>query len=204
MISYVKGILTETFEDTIVVEANGIGYNIKVPMTLFSAMPQTGAQVKIYTYLNVREDAMNLFGFANRDDLNIFKLLITVSGIGPKGALGILSTITPDDLRLAVLSDDAKAISKAPGIGAKTAKKLIIELKDKLKLEDAFEKLSQPDTVLTDGSTNEDGRAEAIQALVALGYGNSEAIQAVRKVENADNKDSETVLKEALKNLTLL
>lgn len=202
MISYVKGTLTEIIDDTIIVENNGIGYNIKVPMSLISVLPGMGAQVKIYTFLNVREDAMNLFGFMTRDDLNIFKLLITVSGIGPKGALGILSTISPDDLRLAVLSDDAKAISKAPGIGAKTAQRLIIELKDKLKLEDAFDKLSQTD--ITDAPVGNDGRTEAIQALVALGYGNSEAIQAVRKVENVESKDSETVLKEALKKLALI
>lgn len=203
MISYVKGELTEVFEDTIVVENHGIGYNIKVPASMVSRIPSAGTDIKVYTYLYVREDAMNLYGFLTRDDLDVFKLLITVNGIGPKGALGILSTITPDDLRFAVLSDDVKMISSAPGIGAKTAQKLIIELKDKLKLEEAFEKRLASDD--NNGITQlSDARNEAIQALVALGYGNSEALKAVKQIDTLDMKDSEMILKEALKKLVFL
>lgn len=202
MISYIRGELTEVFDEIIVVENNGIGYNIRVPASLLSRIPKVGTDVKVYTYLYVREDAMNLYGFLTRDDLDVFKLLITVNGIGPKGALGILSTITPDELRFAVLSDDVKLISRAPGIGSKTAQKLIIELKDKLKLEDAFEKklIHNNEEIATDL----DGKNEAIQALVALGYGSAEAIKAVRQVEHLDEKDSESILKEALKKLTFL
>ena len=207
MISFVKGELVEVFEDTIVLENNGIGYNIRVPASLLSNMPSIGEHFKVYTYLQVREDAMNLFGFLSREDLDIFKMLINVNGIGPKGALAILSTITPDDLRFAVLSDDIKLISSAPGIGAKTAQKLIIELKDKIKLADAFEKAfgdADKNTVqMVDNSANA-ARNEAIEALVALGYGSSEAIRAVKQVEDLDNKDSETILKEALRKLALL
>ena len=139
MISYIKGELTEIFDDAIVVENNGIGFNIRVPASVISEFSVVGEQVKVYTYLQIREDAHSLYGFLTRDDLDIFKMLINVNGIGPKGALAILSTITPDDLRFAVLSDDVKLISSAPGIGAKTAQKLIIEFKDKIKLADAFE-----------------------------------------------------------------
>ena len=201
MISYIKGELTEVFEDTVVVETNGIGYNIRVPGSVLDRLPSVGRSVRIYTYLYVKEDAMNLFGFLNRDDLSVFKLLLNVSGIGPKGALAILSTIGPDDLRFAVLSEDVKTISSAPGIGAKTAKRLIIELKDKLKLAEVFEtalankeKASSENDVLL-------ARNEAVEALVALGYASAQAMKAVQQVENAEEKDSEQILKEALKKL---
>ena len=184
MISYIKGELTEVFEDTVVVETNGIGYNIRVPGSVLDRLPSVGSSVRIYTYLYVKEDAMNLFGFLNRDDLSVFKLLLNVSGIGPKGALAILSTIGPDDLRFAVLSEDVKTISSAPGIGAKTAKRLIIELKDKLKLAEVFEtalankeKASSENDVLL-------ARNEAVEALVALGYASAQAMKAVQQVEN--------------------
>lgn len=201
MISYIKGELTEVFEDTVVVETNGIGYNIRVPGSVLDRLPSVGSSVRIYTYLYVKEDAMNLFGFLNRDDLSVFKLLLNVSGIGPKGALAILSTIEPDDLRFAVLSEDVKMISSAPGIGAKTAKRLIIELKDKLKLAEVFEtalankeKASSENDVLL-------AKNEAVEALVALGYASAQAMKAVQQVENAEEKDSEQILKEALKKL---
>lgn len=201
MISYIKGELTEVFEDTVVVETNGIGYNIRVPGSVLDRLPSVGSPVRIYTYLYVKEDAMNLFGFLSRDDLSVFKLLLNVSGIGPKGALAILSTIGPDDLRFAVLSEDVKTISSAPGIGAKTAKRLIIELKDKLKLAEVFEtalankeKASSENDVLL-------AKNEAVEALVALGYASAQAMKAVQQVENAEEKDSEQILKEALKKL---
>lgn len=202
MISYIKGELTEIFENVIVIEnSSGIGMNITVPESVLARMPAVGSEVKIYTYLHVKEDALTLYGFLNRDDLNVFRLLITVNGIGPKGALGILSTIPPDDLRFAVLSDDVKAISAAPGIGAKTAQKLIIELKDKLSLSEAFEmKLSHNESG-KEAAAAGDARSDAIQALTALGYGRSEAVRAVSLIENAEGMDSEALLKEALRKL---
>lgn len=203
MISYIKGELTEVSETSIVVEtSSGIGMNIIVPQTVIDKMPPCGSMVKIHTYLNVKEDSMTLYGFINREDVDIFRLLITVNGIGPKGALAILSTITPDDLRFAVLSDDVKAISRAPGIGAKTAQRMIIELKDKLKLEDAFEiRLShEEDGELPAG----DARNDTVQALVALGYGRSEAARAVNMVDGADSMDSEQLIKATLKKLAMI
>ena len=140
MYAYIKGELAEKNIDSIVVEAAGVGYLIYIPTQYFDMLPDEGEDVKIYTYLCVREDAMILYGFLSKDDLEIFKMLITVSGIGPKGGLAILSTLPADDLRFAILSGDSKAISKAPGIGAKTAQRVILDLKDKLSLEDAFEK----------------------------------------------------------------
>ena len=144
---------------------------------------------------------MQLFGFLTKEELEIFKMLIGVSGIGPKGGLNILSSLSGDELRFAVLSEDVKTISSAPGIGAKTAKRLIIELKDKLKLAEVFETAlankekapSENDVLLA--------RNEAVEALVALGYASAQAMKAVQQVENAEEKDSEQILKEALKKL---
>lgn len=208
MIAFVKGELEYVSEDIIVVESNGVGMEIRVPYTVIEQLPSVGDMVKVHTYLYVREDVLQLYGFASREDLEVFKLLITVNGIGPKAALGILSTLSTDDLRFAVLSDDAKAISKAPGIGAKTASKLILELKDKLKLEDAFEaRISREETQITMAlgiTDTKTVRNEAIQALVALGYSNSDAMKAVRSVEITDTMDVEEVLKLSLKKMSFL
>ena len=139
MYSYIIGEFVEMTPEGIVIENNGIGYDIKTSSLTAENIPKSGEFVKVYTYLHVREDDMSLYGFLTRDELNVFKLLINVNGIGPKGALGILSAISTDDLRFAVLSDDVNLIKSCPGVGAKTAQRLIIELKDKLKVEEAFE-----------------------------------------------------------------
>lgn len=206
MIAFVKGELAEIKENTIIIDNHGLGYEIAVPQTVFSKLPALHNEIKIHTYMQVKEDGMALFGFTSKDDLKVFKLLITVNGIGPKGALGILSALSADDLRFAILAEDAKAIAKAPGIGAKTASKLILELKDKFKLEDAFEQrlMNATDEVLTDRSTMDGICNEAVQALVALGYGSSEAMRAVKMVQITSDMDSEKVLKLALKNIGLV
>lgn len=203
MISYIRGEISEIEEDLLVLEANGIGYNIRITMETASNLPSIGEDIKIYTYMHVREDDVSLFGFLTKDDLKVFKLLIGVSGIGPKGALGILSALTADDIRFAVLSDDVKAISKAPGIGTKTAQKLIIELKDKLKLEDAFEARLENNSNSVNAASN-DAKGEAVMALTALGYSNSEALRAVKEAGITDDMDSEAILKAALKKLSFL
>lgn len=204
MISFVRGTLSEILENVVVVDNNGVGYNVEVPFSVISGLPAIGSEVKLYTYLSVREDAMKLFGFLTRDDLNIFKLLIGVSGIGPKGALAILSAMTPNDLRIAVMSDDAKAIAKAPGIGLKTAQKLIIEAKGKISVPDYMDSGSTSLSAAAAIPEEADPRAEAIAALTALGYSNSEAVLAVKKVEYTDGMDAEAVLKASLKHLTFL
>ena len=199
MIGYVKGILEEADDQCIIVDNHGIGYRIFVPGSVFSGAIPIGQEVKIYTYLNVKEDAMQLYGFATRDDLRVFKLLLGVNGIGPKAGLGILSALSADDLRFAVLADDAAAIAKAPGIGKKTAQKLILELKDKLDLEDAFEqKLANQSAAGIPETEGDNQLQEAVQALVALGYPNTDALRAVKKVEGAETMDVETLLKAAL------
>ena len=140
MISYIRGELIAIEEEKVIVDVNGVGFGIFMPGQAMNMLPTIGEEVKLHTYMNVREDAIQLFGFLTRDDLNVFKLVIGVSGIGPKGGLSILSHLSPDDLRFAVMSHDVKAISGAPGIGKKTAEKLIIELKDKLSIEDVLER----------------------------------------------------------------
>lgn len=146
---------------------------------------------------------MELYGFLTRDDLNVFKLLLGVSGIGPKGALAILTVMTPDDLRFAVLGEDAKAIAKAPGIGSKTAQRLILELKDKLKLEDVFERKAAS-AEAGQGDALSGVKSEAVQALAALGYSSSEALKAVNGVELIPDITVEEVLKAALKQMAFL
>ena len=163
----------------------------------------TGQTVKVYTYLHVKEELMELYGFLTRDDLTVFKLLLGVSGIGPKGALAILAVMTPDDLRFAVLGEDAKAISKAPGIGSKTAKRLILELKDKLKLEDAFE-LKMEHAASEQENSLAGAKSEAVQALTALGYSPSESLKAVEGVGVTPDMTVEEVLREALKQMSFL
>lgn len=144
---------------------------------------------------------MILYGFFSKDDLEIFKLLITVSGIGPKGGLAILSTLSADDLRFAILSGDSKAISKAPGIGAKTAQRVILDLKDKLSLEDAFEKKLENQASGVAASMNSTVKNDAVMALNALGYSSTESLKAVSKVDITEDMDVEDVLKLALKNM---
>lgn len=197
MIAFIKGVLEALDENRIVVENHGIGYEILVAGSVLQALPRPGNEVKIHTYMHVREDAIQLFGFLTRDDLAMFKLLITVSGVGPKGALGVLTAMDADKLRLAILTDDAKAIARAPGIGAKTAGKVILELRDKIS-KDAL----LPDSFAGDSdvSPNADATAdrEAVQALTALGYSASQAAVAVKKV-SAPGMTVEEILKQSLR-----
>lgn len=204
MYSYIKGTLEEVSEDLIVVENNGIGYNIHISARMLDALPVRGEQVKIYTYLYVKEDAFSLFGFPSRDELEMFKLLINVSGIGPKGGLAVLSVLSANDLRFAIVAEDAKTISKAPGVGSKTAKRLIIELKDKIDLGDAIETgFEEMETPVAGGSSNSRIRKEASEALVALGYSATEASKVLSGIEITEDDDVESVLKTALKNMAL-
>ena len=200
MIAYIKGVLEDIGVGSVVVDNNGVGYEISVPDNLVNELPAIGNEVKIYTYLHVREDVMQLFGFLEKSDVEMFCLLITVSGIGPKGALGILSVLTSEDLKFAILAGDAKTISSAPGIGKKSAENTILELKDKVKLVDAFEaKLEK--TQKKEQNSNSLARQEAAEALVALGYNQSEALKAIRKVDMTEDMNTETLLKLALKNI---
>lgn len=206
MISYIKGPLTAIEEDVIVVEAGGVGMGIHVPLSVLDRLPGIGREVTVYTYFQVREDAMSLYGFLNRQDREMFRQLIGVNGVGPKASLGILSTMTPDDLRMAIVTGDAKAISRAPGIGPKTAQRLILDLKDKVSMEEVLGNLALP----SDGGASAalgtigmgEAAKEAVQALVALGYSNMEANKAVKQVEVTETMTAEDVLKASLRYLS--
>ena len=203
MISFIRGLVADTTENAVILENNGIGYEIFMTGSSIEQVSRIDGEVKIRTYFQVREDAMQLYGFLSKDDLEMFRLLLNVNGIGPKAALGVLAGLTADELRFAVLSDDIKTISKAPGIGKKTAQKLILELKDKLKLEDAFEKklAHEQEAASVSGFLIHDGRQEAAEALIALGYSSTDAMKAVRKVTDVSPDDVEALLKAALKQL---
>ena len=201
MIAFIKGELAVTRPGVIVVEAGGLGYEINVPSSLFGKLPGIGGTVLIHTYFQVREDGVSLFGFLKKDDLEVFKLLIGVNGIGPKGALGVLSSITADNLRFAVLAEDTKTLEKLPGIGKKTAGRLILDLKDKFGLEEAFEQKLENVKADTEQAGISDAAAEeAIQALTALGYPAAEALKAVRQVTITPEMTAEDVLRLSLKN----
>lgn len=204
MIGFIRGTVDEIMEDSLIIDNNGMGWQIYVPGSLLDGNIHQGDEVKLYTYLSVSENAIGLYGFFTRDDLEVFRMLLNVSGIGPKGALGVLGALGSDNLRFAVLADDAAAIAKAPGIGKKTAQKIVLELKDKFALDDAFEKklahVQQNSSVSAgEGSAADD----AVQALIALGYSGTEALQAVKKADISPEMNTEAVLKAALRHLSL-
>ena len=202
MIAYVKGIVDDIAEDNAVIDVGGMGYNVKISADTAAKLPGIGEKVKLYTYTNVREDAIQLYGFLSKNDLEIFKRCITVSGIGPKGALAILSGLDADSLRFAIMSGDVKAITKAPGIGARTAERLILELKDKIKIDDTIiGKEIESARAANVGTVDSPQKQEAVEALVSLGYGNAEAVKAVNSIEGIETMDSGTVLKAALKKM---
>ena len=198
MIGYIKGTVEDAAGDILLLDHGGMGFRIHMAADSLAREVRPGDQVKIYTYLHVKEDAMQLYGFFSEDDLDVFKLLLGVNGIGPRAALGILSGLSADELRFAVLSEDAAAIARAPGVGKKTAQKLILELKDKFDLEEAFEK-KLTGQKQKEEQTGSAAAEEAVQALVALGYSNTEAFQAVKKAAVSPDMETEAILKPALK-----
>ncbi|MGN0248590.1 MAG: Holliday junction branch migration protein RuvA [Acetatifactor sp.] len=201
MIAYVNGILEDVNEENAVLDVNGIGYNIRISADTASRLPGIGEPVRLYTYTCVREDAFLLYGFLSKSDLDIFKKLITVNGLGPKGGLAILSVMDADELRYAIMSGDAKAISQAPGIGAKTAQRVILDLKDKITIDDVL--ISKEISATANGSFHIDSiqKQEAVEALVSLGYGQAESAKAVNAIEGIENMDSGAILKAALKRM---
>ena len=205
LIAYVNGIIEYIEEGLCVVDVGGIGMNVFISGSTMDRMPGIGEAVKLYTYTSVKEDSFTLYGFLSRDELSLFKMLITVNGIGPKGGLSILSVMTPDDLRFAIMAGDSKSISAAPGIGKKTAERITLELRDKIKVSED-DMLGNSVAVTMDDLSGDasSARDEAVAALVALGYNSTDAMKAVRKVLKADESaasDTEVLLKLALKEM---
>ena len=201
MISYIKGILEDMSPGMVVVDNHGIGYQMMVPMR-GESFPKIGQEIKIYTHMHVREDDVSLFGFLSKEEKEAFELLIGVNGIGPNVGLSVLSTLSVYELKMAVGSEDVKTISKTPGLGPKGAKKLILELKDKL----SFEELEEDGVgaeIFDTSADSSDSVMITIEGLVSLGYSKSEAAIAVNKVEDAKDLTPEELLKKALKNIMI-
>lgn len=203
MIAYIKGTAVYANEECIVVDNQGIGYEVKTSISTYSQV-HIGQEVTLYTYLYVREDLLALYGFLSQEELRVFKLLLGVSGIGPKVAVSILSTLRVEDLYYAVISEDVRSIARTPGIGPKGARRLIIELKDKLDLADLG--IGQEELPAAAADLPGDGSqiTDTMEALIALGYSNGEAYRAIHKVPGAENMDTEQLLKEALKRIMTL
>jgi Holliday junction DNA helicase RuvA len=198
MIAFLRGELAAKGEDFAVIDVGGVGYEAQVTTSDASALPGIGDPVMIYTYLYVREDVIGLYGFLRRDDLTVFKQLLTVSGVGPRGALGILSALSASQLRMAILAEDVKSITRAPGIGARTVKRLIIELKDKMNLEDVLE-TGEGEQV--QAAADPAAGKEVVLAIGSLGYSRSDALRAVKSVSGADAMEEEELLRQALKEI---
>ena len=198
MIGFIRGILAEKGNGYIIVDVNGVGYEIFVPVNSGAYMAAEGNDIMVYTAMMVREDDVSLYGFSRKGELEAFKKLITVSGVGAKAAISVLSAFTLEQLQQAIVFEDSKALTKANGIGKKTAERIVLELKDKFSAEgqDSTVQLSE-ETAAPDGSS---GRAEAVSALVALGYSRGEAAGALASVKETD-LSAEEYIRQALKKL---
>lgn len=204
MYAYFIGKVAHIGNDGIVLETNGIGYNIIMSARDLSELIP-GDELKIYTYTSVREDAIWLYGFLDKDSLDFFKLLLTVSGVGPKGAMGILSGASLDDIQVAIIAQDQKALSRLPGIGAKTAARIILDLKDKVSADDILSGITDTDA---SGRGKDNAaragsgvKAEATTVLTTLGYSASEAMRAIGKVELTEDITPEELVTLALREL---
>ena len=204
MIYHVNGTLEYCEVGFCVIDCNGVGYKLTVSDNTFSEIcSHVGENAKLLTYLQVREDGVELFGFATESELEAFKLLITVSGVGPKAAIAILSVFSPDKLFITIMNEDTKAIAKANGIGAKTAARIVLELKDKVS-KSYTESVSIPKTSTTNRNSEPIGTSklsDAQSALLVLGYTKAEVISALRGVD-ISNKETDDIIRLALKNLS--
>lgn len=200
MFAYVKGVLESKNENYIVIDVNGIGYKIFMPNSGINKLPDIGQTVKVHTYYYVREDNISLYGFNTQEELKMFELLISVSGIGTKSALAILSEISPSSFALSVISGDVTSLVKIPGIGNKTAQRMILELKDKLKTEQAITRNSIKNENI-EYNNNQDNISEASSALQVLGYTKKE-VDKVLSSNDFNGLSIEDIIKEALKKLS--
>ena len=200
MLAYIKGTVEEIGEDYVVVENQNMGYYVKTPGSVVMNISGLHSEVKLHTYMYVREDELSLYGFLSKDALELFQLLIAVNGVGPKAASAILTALSEDELRMAVLSGDVKALTKANGIGAKGAQRIIMELKDKICLDDMVG-IGDVSEYEAPGQAGGDAVVEASMALVSLGYSNTEALRAVKAIGATEGMEAEEIIKLALKKL---
>ena len=196
MIAFLKGILEENRPGNLVIDVNGVGYNVAVSESVSESLPSIGNEIKVYTYLSVREDGMSLYGFLTRDELDMFNLLIGVSGVGPKGAQALLRIADVPVIKYFIVTGDVASLSKAPTIGKKTAERIIVDLKDKLAKEPLIGTVSDVPSQ-PDGKLSQDA-LDAIEALAALGYDKKEAKAAVLKIEHLEELNTNEILKLSL------
>ncbi len=199
MITFLDGILEDVDRDCAIINVGGIGFRVFMGIPGLSALPPQGEQTRVYTWMQVREDGMSLYGFHTKEELSLFRKVISVSGIGPKGGLALLGTLPPEDLMFAIVSGDSATIAKAPGIGKRMAERLILELKDKVNPEEALE-----DYISRGNQEKASGNGplpEALQALVALGYSQAEARAALKEIPDAESMDVQAILQQAFKHL---
>lgn len=195
MIYHLKGTVDVKKDSYIIIDVNGMGYKVSMPETALQNI-EVNEKIKVYTYLRISEDDINLYGFLTSEELAMFELLISVGGIGSKSALKILSNIAPSKFALAVISDDVKSLTKLPGIGAKTAQRIILELKDKMKTEEAIEDQKEEKTFIIEGAVK-----DAADALQVLGYARKDIENALEKIDSKD-LSVEDIIKLGLKNLS--
>lgn len=197
MISFIKGYAEIFKENIVLIENNGIGYKIFVTETVLNSINKNSGEMKIYTYMNVKEDEISLFGFLNVSELDIFQKLISVSGVGPKGAISLLNSMSPSEIALAIITSDIKALSKGQGIGKKTAERITLELKDKIETTDAMG-INKEDFAQAE---NDENKIEAIEALISLGFSRSEVVSAINKIK--EDLPSDKLISKALKSLSM-
>ena len=202
MYAYINGTVADVYPDLVVLDVNDIGYNVHISGKTASQLPLPGQKVKLYTYTSVREDAIELLGFMTRDDLNVFKDLISVSGVGPKSALNLLSVMDADSIRVAIVTGDVKGLSKAPGLGKKSAERIIVDLKSKYGSNEvkgaSAGTLTSPQDSL-DNSGLSPNFVEAAEALMALGFGRNEIVGTMKNLGLDDNADVDLIISETLK-----
>jgi len=200
MIAYVKGILAMVNDQSVVMDVNGVGYLVNVSTATLSRLPVKGSQLQLFTYMQATESGQFLHGFLTQEEVRMFTLLISVSGIGPKVATATLGALSPQEIIMAVIAEDAIALSKAPGIGKKTAQRLVLELRDKIKTSDAWEESSGMVAQTMAGASSSGEKQDAMDALLALGYGRAEAMQVVLEVAE-DGMMADMLIRQALKKL---
>ena len=203
MIAYVKGSLAFINDQSVVVDVNGVGYLVNVSGTTLSRLPAKDGQLQLFTYLQTTESGQSLHGFLTQEEVRMFMLLISVSGIGPKVATAVLGALSPQDIIMAIIAEDAVALSKAPGVGKKTAQRVMLELRDKIKTSDAWEDSGGMADMPQSGNVQKGEKQDAMDALLALGYGRTEAMQAVLEVAE-DGMAADALIKLALKKLMRL
>ena len=205
MLAYIRGTLADIDENFVIIENNGIGYSVSSSMNTIRMLPNIGSEVKLNTKLIPKEDSLTLYGFYDKEELKMFELLLSVSGIGPKGALAILSSMTVSDIQFAVAGGDAKAFAAAPGVGKKTAERVIIDLKDKVDIIGAFEaKITSDLSGTKKVAPATTVKEEVLEALVALGYSASNAARALDKMTITDSTTTEQLLSDTLKQMSFL